>query len=353
MKLKEAREFLGLLEEEDESIIMRNYRIKFVELAYLRNTAVTHKESELHSEQLKLLNNSLKTVLSDADFPEDTMYLDPCIGQILDDNIGKSDLPAMTEFQQLKQDCTQLHQDQKSGLALRLCELSVKKCLEDDKYHKKPNLSFLRELIGDQLMRIGLVNQGLKFLLLPDNHFKNGLTLMNTRDYATAVKYFGKTLQLGENTDEKLQACLAVVQCYFLIGSFENCIDFVENIIPEVIEPGAYEADQKERKIGKVIAYCLWRVLNGNINRIVLKLKFPMSHHIISQDFSNLNEAFDEVKKYNSESNMPNELLKLIEPKPIIFEPVNMDYSEEELYKKYYEIFNISPGSLRIMKRKP
>mgnify|MGYP000533361777 CR=1 FL=1 len=121
--------------------------------------------------------------------------------------------------------------------------------------------------------------------------------------------------------------------------------------MPEVVEPGAYDPDKVRRTTGKILAYCLWSTLKGNVNRIILKLKFPMSHHIISQDYTSLHEAFNEVKKYESGSKIPEDLLKEIEPNPIIFEPVTMEYEKRELNKYFIELFNMSSATLRIMKR--
>lgn len=340
-------EAITMLQADDQltpELIRHNYGVKFLHLYRNKVNAVLNEEADNLDRKMLELNEAYGTLRQHAiaghsGFDYDFGQL-PLIGA----DTAYYRTEPIPEFLKLIECSRELMKDKKYGLAFRLIETGIFKSLNDPKFKHSISTKHLLRCFGSVLTKVGMVAEGVQFMNDGAPDYYKGQTFFEIGDYRTAIQYFGEELKKKETMIDKQDVALSIAKCYFLLREYENCLQVLESILPNLVPRSKlFNAPIKSKKHGKIMLLSIHLIgkLQGQpIDRMRAKILYPVTMKFIQKCFGSVNDAVTVLKEYRNNSEKVEAFMESITPVLEIDEQAHLEYDIEQLQRHFFEIFD-------------
>lgn len=341
MTKAEALGILQLPRNYDKEWLRLNYHKFFVDEFRLKSAALTNSEVSQHESILNLLNKAFSLLDGTEIVENDELQLDFRLKEIDKSklqNLKKKPETAFVSF------IEKMMREHREGLSLSLLEISIGLSLKESHGFSPVNLNVLMPLLGQLLIELGMVNQGIKYFNFGKGNYEKGLAFKHIGDYKMAAHHFALELPLNESNVPVDEICQHISICYFLLNDYENAIDIIETVLPRLAtKKNIFEESCKWKNFATAIMVSMNKLnkfAGKTFDGIKLRLKYPLCFKYLQKCYGNIDAAWNVIESFESNSSKYDEFLNNLKTKPNFRNNINMDYDLEEISECYSSIFN-------------
>ena len=335
----EAIGILNLQDKFEREELKKNYISSFISAHRKKCVAVTIVEMESQERQIHRINMAYG-VLNKSELPAAGMMEFDFV-----DESSKEEL-SLTHHgpsKKLEDFILSLLRNKKHGLCLRLLELAISNYDDSTSNKISFDLGVAYRLLGKVLIEVGLINQGVPFYNYGHSNYEKGKSFMQIGDYRSALHFMGKELRKRETEVPYDEICQLISICYFLIGEYQNAINIIEDVLPELVpKKQIFEESCKSKKFATATMLCMSRLHKlegGSLDALKMRVKYPMCSKYLQNCYGKISEAYKVIEEFERESDKYDLFLDSLKPKNPVKESIEEDYTIEELQKAYLELF--------------
>jgi len=229
------------------------------------------------------------------------------------------------------------------GLALSLLEIGIELSLKEDSKISLSSIGRAINTLGKVLVELGLVSQGILFLNYNVGNYDKALNYRRVGEYKLAAHHFALELRLRESEIPVDVLCQRISICYFLLNDFENSIKIIEEVLPKLIpKKNIFEESCQYKDFATAILVSMYRlnaVSGKKIDKIKIRLKYPLCFKYLQQCYGKLEVALAVMLKFENDHDEYEEFLNKLKAEPFVREVVDLQYNLSELEENYYDLF--------------
>lgn len=232
---------------------------------------------------------------------------------------------------------------EKFGLALSLLEEGITTGMGPEQPETLKSIPDALRLLGKVLISMGLVNQGIKYLNFGLKNYNKALNYKRIGEYRLAAHHFAMELKNKETEVPIDEICQKISICYFLLGDFENAIQIIEEVLPNLLpRKSLFDGSCKAKDFATAIMVSMFRldeVSGKKLDNIKIRLKYPLCFKYLQNCYGNLDTAFKVIEEFEKNNNSYDEFLRDLKPKTYIRPKIILTYELLELHEYYFQLF--------------
>lgn len=337
----EALGILQLPRNYDKEWLRLNYHKFFVDEFRLKSVALTNSEVAQHVSILNLINQAYSQLDGTEIIEIDELQFDFRLKEFEKNklhSLKKKPEMAFVSF------IEKMMREHREGLSLSLLEISIGLSLKESHGFSPVNLNVLMPLLGQLLIELGLINQGIKYYNFGKDNYEKGLAYKQIGDYKMAAHHFALELPLNESNVPVAEICQHISICYFLLNDYENAVDIIETVLPRIAsKKNIFEESCKWKSFATAIMVSMNKLnkfAGKTLDGIKLRLKYPLCYKYLQNCYGNLDAAWQVIESFELNSGLYDDFLNNLKTKPNFRSNINMDYDLDEISECYSSIFN-------------
>lgn len=321
--------------------LRHNYHLEYLRLYRNKLSAATQEDIREIEDQVREVNLCFCELEGQPLLGELDLQLD-----FRHNNLPEIPDPALfsDEDMRLEQNIKDLWGNHQHGLALRLLEICINQAKLSERGKHRIHYSPTMKLLGRTMLELGMAEQGTGFATFGLSNYEKAQVYKRISDYKTAAIYLGKSLQTGDAPIPIDEVCQQISICYFLLNDYENALNIIEDILPELIpRRNIFEISCKSKKFATSLMISVTRLSNVSASvfqSTKLRLKYPLSYKYLRNCYGSVANAFKIVEEIEGNPQLFDEFMASLHQDTIFRNVVELDYSIENLGAVYFKIFN-------------